>query len=356
MTIQILFNDEIRSHVLKILSGECLFKRRPEEPQLFILSPWISDVDIEFSDRHITKEKEESKFYSYLFLDYNIKSINLPYALLLLKLHGGAGVNIVTLPPREPNYSSDYLPRVIALLDFLDEIGCNVFVNPKLHSKLILANDLALLGSFNLSSSALYTREEIGISINDLDNLDKLEWYCRHVIYSSQPFGYTSLLNYGSPEDKKYESPRYVEGMTLDEYDALLKQWSKSEDARILHERQVSRFNRITRGWLLDTMIKDTYPALRGHEAYGEFFDVTGGYDKFIKSYARDLNLFYITNVRRLISSAENHPHGREDWIKMFFGYESEESTDSVTEFVYTKFARKAIPNVKLRVKSLSKD
>jgi len=351
MTIQILFGDEIRSHVLKILSGECLYERRPEQPQLFILSPWISDVDIEFSDLYVLKEKEESKFYSYLFVDYNIKSINLPYALLLLKLHGGARVNIVTLPPREPNYSSDYLPRVITLLDFLDEIGCNVFVNSKLHSKLILANDLALLGSFNLSSSALYNREEIGISINDLDNLNKLEWYCRDVIYSSQPFGYSSLLNYGSPEDRKFESPSYVEGMTPEEYDGLLKRWSESEDARILHERQLSRYNRITRGWLLDEMIKDAHPTLRGHESYGEFFNVTGGYDKFIKSYASDLNLFYLMNLRRLISSRT-----RKRLVNDVLGDKGDESTDSIMKFVCTKFARKTVPDIKLRVKSLSID
>jgi len=350
LTIQILLGDEIRSHVLKILSGECLFERRPEHPQLFILSPWISDVDIEFSDLYILKEERKENVF--LFLDYNIKSINLPYALLLLKLHGGAEVSIVTLPPNESSYSSDYIPRVITLLDFLDEIGCNVFVNSKLHSKLILANDLALLGSFNLSSSALYNREEIGISVNDLDNLDKLECYCRDVIYSSQPFGYSSLLHYGSPEDRKYNPPDYVEGMTPKEYDGLLKRWSESEDAHILRERQLSRRNRITRGWLLDEMIKETYHVEHGRERYGEFFNITGEYDKFIKSYARDLNLFYLTNLRRLISSIENHPTGKE-WVKMFFDYKGDESIDSIMEFVNNKFARKTIPDVRLKVKSL---
>lgn len=352
MTIQILSGDEIRSHVLKILSGECLYERRPQHPQLFILSPWISDVDIEFSDFYVSRESENPE-NSFLFLDYNIKSINLAYALLLLKLHGGAEVIIVTLPPNEPNYSSDYLPRVMTLLDFLDEIGCNVFVNSKLHSKLFLANDLALLGSFNLTSSALYNKEEIGISVNDLDNLNKLEIYCRDVIYSSQPFGYSSLLHYGSPEDRKYESPDYVEGMTLSEYNGLLERWSESEDAHILHERQLSRRNRITRGWLLDKMIKETYHVEHGRERYGEFFNVTGGYDKFIKSYARDLNLFYLMNLRKLISSVENHSTGKV-WVKQLFDYDRDESTDSIMEFVHTKFARKTIPNVKLRVKSLS--
>jgi len=46
------------------------------------------------------------------------------------------------------NYHDGWL-RAKTLLDFLDEIGCEIFVNPKLNSKLLLANDLALLGSFN---------------------------------------------------------------------------------------------------------------------------------------------------------------------------------------------------------------
>lgn len=356
MTIKLLFHDEIRSHVLKILSGECLYERRPQTPQLYILSPWISDVDIEFGDLYIQKEKERAE-NSFLFLDYNIKSINLPYALLLLKLHSGAEVNIVTLPLEEMNVSPNYLPKVKTLFEFLDEIGCNVFVNSKLHSKLLLANDLALLGSFNLTSSALFNREEIGISINDLDNLNLLESYCYGVIYESQRYGYSSLLNYGSPEDRKFESPSYVEGMTLKEYDALLKRWSGSEDARILSERQLSRRNRIPRGYLLHEMIKAAYPALIGNEPYGEFFNVTGGYDKFIKSYASDLNLFYLMNLRRLISSvfAPAQATGK-DWVKMFFGYEGGESTDSIMEFLSSKFVRKTVPNVKLRVKSLSID
>jgi len=46
------------------------------------------------------------------------------------------------------NYHDGWL-RAKTLLDFLDEIGCEIFVNRKLNSKLLLANDLALLGSFN---------------------------------------------------------------------------------------------------------------------------------------------------------------------------------------------------------------
>ena len=321
MTIQLLFGDEIRSHVLKILSGVCLYIRRPYLPRFYILSPWISDVDIEFSDLYISKEEEkvvkEEKIEPFLFLDYNIKSINLPYALLLLKLHGGAEVNIVTLPPNEMNLDPDYLPKVKTLLDFLDEIGCNMFVNSKLHSKLLLANDLALLGSFNLSSSALYYKEEIGVSINDLDNLESLESYCWKVISGSQLYGYSSLRRIARIWDEMKGRPR-----------------------------------RITRGWLLDRMIAGAYNIEEGRERYGEFFDVTGGYDRFIKSYARDMNLFYLMNLRRLISSTEPWIKGK-DWIKEVFDYKGDESTDSIMEFVNSKFARKTVPDIRLRMKPL---
>jgi len=320
MTVQLLFGDEIRSHVLKILSGECLYERRLDYPMLYILSPWISDVDIEFSDLYIFNEKEKvvkgEKIDSFLFIDYNIKSINLPYALLLLKLHGGAEVNIVTLPPKEMNLPPDYLPKVETLLDFLDEIGCNVYVNSKLHSKLLLANDLALLGSFNLSSAALYYREEIGVSINDLDNLDRLEKHCLDVIRESKYYGYSCFLR-SLYYPKKYN-------------------------------------NQVTRGWLIDKMIDVAYHEVNVgmREKYGDFLFVTGGYDRAIKSYAQDLALFYLLNIRKLISSTEDWVEGR-DWVKDFFNYEGDDSVDSIMKFVNSKFARKTVPDIKLRIKSL---
>ena len=331
MTIQILLGEEIRSEVLKILSGECLFERKPDFPHVYILSPWISDVTIEFSDLYILKEKDKivkakGRVDSFLFYDYNIKSINLPYALLLLKLHGGCDakypckIDIVTLPPNEKNYSADYLPKVETLLDFLDENGCNVFVNPKLHSKLLLANDLALLGSFNLSKSALYDREEIGVSINDLDNLDRLEHYCWNVIRESQLYGYSSLLEWGWVRDRLKGLP-----------------------SEVVREKEFSSKDRITRGWLLDQMITDVY-----RNSFGEFLDITGGYDRFIKSYARNLDLFYLMSLRRIISTSE-----RKERAIGFFGYEGDESIDSIMGFVNNKFARKTVPNIRLRINSL---
>jgi hypothetical protein len=161
MTIQLLVGDDIRSQVLKILSGYCHFQRMTKynlPPTLYILSPWISDVIIEFSDLYLSKEMEKDPMF---YFDYNIKSINLAHALLLLKLHKGVKVNLVTLPFNKMSVSPNYLRKTKKLLDFLDEIGCNIFFNAELHSKLLLANDLALLGSFNLTSSALYYKKEL---------------------------------------------------------------------------------------------------------------------------------------------------------------------------------------------------
>jgi len=344
MTIKIISGNEIRNEVLKILSGACLFERRPNYPCLYILTPWISDVNIELSDPELQFVKDETQF-DFFILDFNIKSINLPYALLLLKLHSAARVNIVTLPPQKMNLSPDYLPRVITLLDFLDEIGCNVFVNSELHSKLLVSNDLALLGSFNLSSSALYYREEIGISINDLDNLDRLEGYCSNLILKSEPYGYSSLLNWGETLDIEREPLDY----SLPPTSAQLEVVKQQLEAR--REKQFLCRERITRGWLLDYMVEHGYCLAAGlPERYREFLNVIGDYDELVKAYYSNLNVFYLTSLRRLISS----PDGR-ICVEGCFRYDGDDSTDSIMKFVNTRFARKKVPDIKLQIKSLSK-
>jgi len=365
LTIKLLFGDDIRSYVLKVLSGECVLIRRPRFPTLYILSPWISDVQIEFSDLYVSKEeklfREGGKFDSFL-MDYNIKSINLPYALLLLKLHGSSEhyqhppqLNVVTLPPDENNYSANNVPKVKNLLDFLDEIGCNIFLNSKLHSKLLLTNDLAVLGSFNLSSSALYYKEEIGVSINDLDNLELLESYCMKVIHESERYGYTSLLKYGKRLLKS--EIEYDEHLTnllaeLEEKPPSLERKASMKElldaSSALHRKSVySPNNGVTRGWLLDQLTKDVYS-----EGYGEFLFITGGYDKFIKSYASNLDLFYLLSLRKFASSNREY-HGGKDWIKNCFKYKGNESTDSIMEFVKSKIIREKVPKIRLRIKSL---
>lgn len=367
MTIKLLLGDEIRSHVLKILSGECVFKRRPQWPSLYILSPWISDVTIDFSDRFVSKEKNKyrtgEKIDSFLLEDYNIKSINLSYALLLFKLHGACesyqnvpNINIVTLPPNENNYSHDYVPKVKNLLNFLDEIGCHIFLNSNLHSKVLVTNDLALLGSFNLSSSALlYNREEIGVSINDLDNLERLEAYCRKVMRESTRFGYSSRIDYG----ENLKNGEAAQVWTLEELisstkerplfekDKISRKWKGA--LRLFHpiykSEEVSLSeSQITRGWLLDMLINSVYWT----GGYGEFLNITGGYDRFISFYARDLDNFYRMSIKKIVSSQDGI-------ISIFsnFDYDGDEDVDSIMKFLDSKLARRTVPFVKLQLKSL---
>jgi len=336
MTIQLILGKKIRSEVLKILSGEYFHERRPNLPNLYILSPWISDVIIEFADFYLSRELE--KKYSFLF-DYNIKSINLAHAILLLKLHHGVEVNIVTLPLNKMNISPHYLRKTETLLDFLDEIGCNVFVNSNLHSKLLLANDLALLGSFNLTSSALYHREEIGVNTDDIGNLDTLERYCIDVIHSSVPYGYSSSLRWG---------------WILDEGNGKRNlSINKTKEIR-LRQRE-----KITRGWLLDEMLKVVYEIPDVSERYGEFFFVTSGYDKKIKYYSQNLTSLYFQSLKKLVSGIYEDYQDYQDaersrnWVKSYFNYRGDETTDSIMKFLDTKFARRLVPSIRLRVESL---
>jgi hypothetical protein len=334
--------DDIRSQVLRIISGECSYKRNRDHLQLFILSPWISDVEIELSELSSLMNQDAIEWFE---LDYNIKSINLPYALLLLKLHEGVEVKIVTLAPNEINYHEGWL-RAQTLLDFLDEIGCEVFVNPSLHSKLLLANDLAILGSFNLSTSALYNREEIGVSIDDLENLEKLEKYCGRVIDESRAYGHTSLTNWESMKDAM-EFPQYRDEMSFKDYSDAIRQFHEKRGRGFYRPTQISR------GWLLDEMINTVFLHAESRtNRYGEFFDVTGGYDKFIRFYAQDLNAFYLASLRRLVAISGEYSNGK-SCVKHLLGYEGGDSIDSILKFVDSRFARKTIPHIKLRVKSL---
>lgn len=346
MTIQLLIGDDIRSQVLRILSGSCHFQRMTKYnlfPSLYILSPWISDVIIEFSDLFLSKEVENEEVDTMFYFDYNIKSINLAHALLLLKLHNGVNVNLVTLPFNKMDVSPNYLRRTKKLLDFLDEIGCNIFFNTNLHSKLLLANDLALLGSFNLTSSALYYREEIGVSIDDIGNLNTLEKYCTQVVHTSEPYGYSSSLSHW--------------GTILDDLKKL--------SSEALKERRLRRRDLITRGWLLDKMLNEVYQNLDPSDRYFCFFHVTSEDDKRIRSYAQNLSLFYLMSLRRLVSCTHEESKYYSDtkkeaerirshsWVKSYFGYKGDESTNSIMEFLNNKFARKSVPDIKLRIKSL---
>lgn len=181
LTSQVFFPGEVRPQILRFLSGHCFEEKTAQWPAIAILSPFIGDILFEIDEQ--VYEMDEL-FYG---LDYGIKSINLPYALLLLKLYG-TDVTLITLPPTEANYGKK-APFRRHLLDFLDEIGCNIYVNPNLNSKLILANDLALIDPVDLSKPDLCNPEEIGVIMDDGANLRMLMQYVRGVISESPPHG-----------------------------------------------------------------------------------------------------------------------------------------------------------------------
>lgn len=184
MTTKVLLADEIGGKIHDVLAGEHFLLGYESEPRLYILSPWISNVEIKGK---IPKMGPMSPQIYYQF-----ESIDLAHAILLSKLMFEAKVNLVTKPPNEETYPNPlFVKTVKTLLDFLDEIGCRVFINDQLHSKMLLTRQIAIIGSLNLTKKALYDREEIAVCIDDIENLSILEDYARDVIEESEPYGYS---------------------------------------------------------------------------------------------------------------------------------------------------------------------
>ena len=189
MTTKILMKNQIKSEVLKVLSGYCFENRKPESPKIFILTPWISNVKLQLNEMVY---KLDPVWFGY---DYGYDTILLSTALLFLRLDFGADITIITRPFTDSVYKTQVdQERVRNLLDFFDEIGCNVFTHKNFHTKLILSNDLALVGSFNLTKPALWGREEIGVAIDDVENLNIRESYAKRLEQSSITYGYSAKI------------------------------------------------------------------------------------------------------------------------------------------------------------------
>ena len=300
---KIIIKDEIRSHVLKVLSGYCFEERKPNLPEIFILSPWISNVQLEI-DKSILES--DTLFFGQ---DYGILSINLPYALLALKLHSGANITLVTLPPTEKNYRDPRARR--ELLDFLDEIGCNVYTNPDLHSKLILSNDLALVGSFNLTIPALSDREEIGVCVDEISNLKVLEKYAYNVIALSKPYGYS------------------------------------------VHAREELITSKLTRGLLFEELVKADFilhgitfePYESCHEFIFFYFETIYTID-LIKKVASNLEAFYIKALLAFLESKSHLNEHRLDFLRRRFNYEGKHEVNDILNFLSTRLARDHVPRI----------
>lgn len=188
MTTKVLLADEIGNKIHDIFAGEYFLWKKSH---LYILSPWISNVEI--------KGEIPKMGYYAPSIGYSFELIDLAHAILLAKLLFEVEVNLITKPiwRNEKEYSNSFRVQVKRLLDFLDETGCNVFVNDLLHSKMLLTRKIAIVGSVNLTKTGLYDSEEIAVSIDDLENLDILERYAKDVINESEPYGYsaTSRIN-----------------------------------------------------------------------------------------------------------------------------------------------------------------
>lgn len=339
--------DQIRSWVLNVLSGRCFSERRPSYPKIFILSPWIGDVQLE-----IDKEVRELDKYWFGTV-YRIGCINLPYALLTLKLDFGADIDIVTLPPTEKHYHEKTSSARI-LLDFLDEIGCNVYVNPDLRSKLILSNDMALLGSFNLLFSALWSREEVGVCIDDVENLKILERYANEVIASSEPYGYTVQAR-GQESTLKNKTPK--EMFTIIDKRGYVRE----DEEKSITERFLKPIDSVTRGWLFEKIIheqSDLVTACGGFTyACHEFLywhlrpSSVLSYD-MIKLASSNLEAFYI-NI--LLAFLKSQPKERLGFLEHLFNYQGKNEVGEILDFLTTKFARTHVPKISHIIISLPK-
>jgi hypothetical protein len=264
---------------------------------------------------------------------YGIKTINLQYALLLLKLDFGAEITVVTHSPDKSNYG-EYAPQVGRLLDFLDEIGCSIFLNDKFHAKLLLSNDLAILGSMNLSNKALdpsREQEEIAVSIDSLSDLSRLEKSARELIEQSVPCSHTHEAN----------------------------DWSRKRPCPILIK--------LTRGWIYANIVYDYFGekferdtqrggAVRIGDSFSEFLridllkkDSNSSMYELVKELSCHLNDFYSSAIRRYLQPSR-FAYDRETSYSLLhtnLGYRGKIDINEVVAFFEEKLARKQIPEIK---------
>ena len=313
MTTKTIPSDQIRSEIFKILSG--YRQRLQETPKIYILSPWISDVQLE-TDADVLKLDE-----LWFGLDYGIFSINLAYAILLVKLVFGTEINIITQDPakEEKSRGKEYAQTTHNLLDFLDEIGCRIFLNSSLHSTLILSNDLALAGSFDLSKSEVYDENESGILTNDLDDIKTLEKYAIDTINSSTPYGYTACAVYPGS----------------------------------------SIIAKATRGWLYETIAEHYFPKAHFSKRYCFYTFLTECigtksvyFDGMVKEIASDLETFYVNAILQALMDGEDRSIERNFRFLQTLGYKGRMEIDEAMNFLETKLAREHVPKIPLRMLS----
>jgi len=314
MTTKIIPNDRIRAEMLQILSG--YRQRLCEFPKIYVLSPRISDVQLTI-DADVLGLDE-----SWFGLDCGIFSINLAYAMLLVKLLFGAEINVVTNDPRkcEKHASGEYSQRAFNLIDFLDEVGCRVYLARNLHSTLILTNDLALYGSFDLSKSEVYDESEGCTLTNDPNNIKTLEKHALAAISSSTPYGYT---------------------------------------ARAVHPAS-SIIAKATRGWLYEMIAEHYFPKANFSKRDSTYTFLTehigtksAYFDGMIKEVASDLDAFYVNAILQALMDGEERSIERNFRFLKTLGYKGKMEIEEVMNFLKTKLARDHIPKIPLRMLSM---
>ncbi len=346
-----ILKEKTESELLKILSGFCFRERNNLNPTVSILRPWISDVQLEIDQDIIALDPE------YFNTIYCIASVNLAHDLFLLRTALGAEINILTLLPTEEFYRnrSQYM---VEFLDFLDEIGCNIFVNANLHAKLFLSNDNALVGSFNLSKAALYDREEIGISVDDIQNLKVLEKYFQEIVDFSQPYGYTAKLT-------KLANPNFSLKEITDEPTTYLKNLEQMRslehitphhgDLKVALVRE-----KVTRGWLYEDIVRLwnrlSFDQRKQDMAYvflGERMETSPYYDGILREASSNINNFYFRAFSVMLKPEWEESEEYLSYLKQRFGYTGNANVNDVLCFLSSLMARRVFPNRDLVLYSL---
>lgn len=342
MGTQVILKEKIKSEMLKILSGFCFRERDKLSPKVSILSPWISDVQLEI-------DKDIVALDPYYFNTiYCIASVNFAHDLFLLRTALGAEINIVTLPPTEEFYRnrSEYMTE---FLDFLDEIGCNIFINANLHAKLFLSNDNALVGSFNLSKAALYDREEIGISVDDLQNLKVLEIYFQEIVNISQPYGYTAkltkLANTKFPAKEINESATYLKDLERARAMKHVSPHHGDLEVGFIGEK-------VTRGWLYEDILRlwyrfsvDQNRQNMAYEFLSERMNTSPYYDGILREASSNINNFYFRAFSVMLKPEFEESEEYLSYLRQRFGYAGKANVNAVLSFLSSIMARRVFPN-----------
>jgi hypothetical protein len=209
----------------------------------------------------------------------------------------------------------------------LDEIGCNIYVNPNLNSKLILANDLALIGPVDLSKPDLCNPEEIGVTMDDGANLRMLMQYVHGVISHSTPHGFTARAR------------------------------------RLLHTRDF--VSKTTRGWLFEGLVEQCFT----DPEYLDYLEPDSGlfkefvldalsrevvYDyEIIGKVAADLSGFYSRAMLKYLKPQQQKGvESRLHYLKDTFGYQGEYRVDKILGLLNSKLARVRLPEIPSRIEA----